>query len=240
MKKLLKRILIFSLSSFVILLALVLLIDKLLLPWYVSAEEYQVPDLVGKQKDEAVQLLESAGLNPILEGPRYDAEYPKDHVIFQKPLPGTNVKEGRRIYLFISGGESLIKVPLLFGKTYRDSKVTIERLGLVLGEVEETRSEMPAGRIIEQDPVEGIDVPRGTEIKLKVSIGPKMGMIRIPNLLGKPYKEAETLLRRNSLRFGKVTYLDSPSLLPNTIIDQYPAENKLVAVGDSVDVVVTK
>lgn len=240
MKKILKKIIFIPLAALVIFLALILLIDKVAFPWYVSAEQFEVPSVVGKNKEEAVKLLTDLGLNPILEGPRYDAEYPKDHVIFQKPNSGVVVKEGRRIYLFISGGESLIKVPTLFGKTYRDTKITIERLGLILGEVEEVRSEMPAGRIIEQEPVEGIDVPKGTEVKLKVSVGPKIGMIRIPNLLGKSLKEAEALLRRNSLRFGKTTYLTSPSLLPNTVIDQYPGENKLVAVGDSVDVVLTK
>lgn len=240
MKKILKKLFYIPLIALVILLALILLVDKVAFPWYVSAPEYDVPNVVGLNKDEAIKILSELNLNPILEGPRYDARYPKDHVIFQKPNSGVLVKEGRRIYLFVSGGESLIKMPLLFGKTFRDTKVTIERLGLVLGEVEEVKSEMPAGRIIEQEPTEGIDVPKGTEVLLKVSVGPKIGMIRIPNLLGKPFKEAETLLRRNSLRIGKKTFLTSPSLLPNTIIDQYPGENKLVVVGDSVDVVITK
>ena len=240
MKKIFNKIIYIPLSIIVIVLALILLFDKMIMPWYVDAPVYELPDVVGKHKDEALEILKKNILKPVLEGPRYDANYPKDHVIFQKPVAGMSVKEGRRVYLFISGGESLIKVPLLFGKTSRDAKITVERLGLVLGEVEEVRSEMPAGRIIEQDPVEGIDVPKGSEITLKVSVGPKLGMIRIPNLLGKSYKDAENMLKRNSLRFGKINYLESPSLLPNTIIDQYPGENKLVAVGDSVDVVVTK
>ncbi|MBU1098829.1 MAG: PASTA domain-containing protein [Bacteroidetes bacterium] len=240
MKKYLKKIVIVPVIGLVIILALILLIDKVAFPWYVSAPEYDVPNVVGLNKDEAIKVLTELNLNPILQGPRYDARYPKDHVIFQKPSSGVMVKEGRRIYLFVSGGESLIKMPLLFGKTFRDTKVTIERLGLILGEVEEVKSEMPAGRIIEQHPLEGVDIPKGTAVDLKVSYGPKIGMIRIPNLLGKSFREAETLLKRNSLRIGKTTFLTSPSLLPNTIIDQYPGENKLVAVGDSVDVVITK
>lgn len=240
MKKFFKKIFLITASILVIVLAAVLVTDKLILPWYVSGEEVIVPNLIGKSKAEAIRILEELDLNPILENPRYDERFPKDAVIVHNPKAGKNVKVGRRVYLYISGGESLLKVPSFFGKTLRDSKVTIERLGLTLGEVVETKSEMPADRVIEQEPVEGTNVSAGTKITLMISIGPQIGMIRIPNILGKSFRDAEELLKRNSLKLGKITYLESPSLLPNTIIDQYPGEDKLVAVGDSIDIVITK
>ena len=52
--------------------------------------------------------------------------------------------------------------------------------------------------------------------------------------------DAETILRNISLRVGNKTYINSPTLLPNTIVDQQPAENNLVNLGDSVNVVLTQ
>lgn len=240
MKKLLKKILTVPAIIVLAIIMLVLIVDNVVLPWYVSAPEKAIPNVVGLQKDDAINILKENQLNPILGEPRYDMQFPKDHIIFQKPDAGVIVKEGRRVYLFISGGEPLIKVPTLVGKTYRDAKVTIERLGLVVGETESIRSEFPANTVVNQEPHEGENIAKGSSIDIKISTGPKIGMIRVPNILAKSLGTAETILRRNSLRIGKINYLESPALLPNTIIDQYPSEDKLVSIGDSVDVVVTK
>ncbi|MDP3442998.1 MAG: PASTA domain-containing protein, partial [Ignavibacteria bacterium] len=58
--------------------------------------------------------------------------------------------------------------------------------------------------------------------------------------LGKSLAEAENILRLNSLRIGTKTYIYSNTLLPNTIVDQQPSENSIIAVGDSVSVVLSQ
>ncbi len=228
--------------SIIILLGLItiLIADNFVLPWFVEETEITVPDLVGMHKDQAVKTLKELNLNPIEEGPRFDESFEKDHVMFHNPAPGRKVKINRRIYLFVSGGEPLIKMPSLIGKTLRDAQITIERLGLFTGEVVETRSEFPANTVIRQDIEEGVTLPKGDTISLQVSVGPKVGMVRVPNVLGKSLKEAERILRRNSLKLGKQLYIATPNLLPNTVIEQYPGEQKLVNYGDSVDVTLTK
>ena len=80
----------------------------------------------------------------------------------------------------------------------------------------------------------------GSAINVKVSLGPQIGMIRVPNILGKSLKEAEGILKYNSLRVGFRTYINSSTLLPNTVVDQQPSENTLVPIGDSVNVVLTQ
>lgn len=217
-----------------------IIFDKAIMPWYVSAEEVVVPDFVGQTKESALQALKDLGLKPIEEGPKYDENIPKDHIIFQTPKPGSTVKVGRRIYLYISGGDPLIKMPSLLGKTVRDAKITVERLGLVIDTLLNVRSEFPAKTVVEQSINEGEFLAKGDSVTLKISIGPQVGMVRVPNLISKSLSEAEKILRDLSLRIGKKTYLSSPNLLPNTVIDQYPSEDKLVSYGDSVDVVLTQ
>ena len=240
MKKLSKKI--FVIPTVIVLTVVVLLIilDVIILPIYVSAEEYTVPNVIGTQKDEAIRILSDLKLNPIVTTSRYDEKYPKDHVIFQKPFPNSTVKEGRRIYLTISGGEQIIEVPNLINKTIRDAKITLERYGLMLGKVDSVESEFPPNIICEQEFLEGRQVTRGTAIGLKISLGPKLGMIRVPNILGRSLNEAEKILKSNSLKVGIKTYITSTTLLPNTVIDQQPSEGELVPLSDSVNVVLSQ
>jgi len=221
-------------------LVFLLVIDYILLPLYVSGREHQVPNVVGKQKEEAIKILEDAGLNPIVQTSRFDQKYQKDHVIFQNPESNKTVKTNRRVYLTISGGNPQIPMPSLIGKTIRDATITLERVGLTIGKIDSIESEFPAGTVVEQQIFQGREITKGSSVNFKMSVGPQVGMIRVPNLLGKPLFEAESILKNNSLKLGSRTYIHSPSLLPNTVADQQPSENTLIKVGDSVNVVLTQ
>lgn len=215
-------------------------IDYILLPLYVSGSEHQVPNVVGKQKDEAIKILEDAGLNPVVQTSRYDQKYQKDHVIFQNPAPNLIVKSNRRIYLTISGGEPQIPMPSLIGKTIRDATVTLERLGLSIGKIDSVESEFPAGIIVEQQYFQGKEISKGSAVNFKLSIGPQIGMVRVPSLFGQTLSEAEKILKNNSLRVGNKVYIFSQNYLPNTVVDQYPSINTLTKIGDSVTVTLTR
>jgi len=240
MKHIIKKIALWSILFFTLLAIIVFIVDIFIMPAYVKSEEVVVPNLVGKHKDEAGKILTDSNLQTILEGPRYDDRFPVDHVIFQKPEAGSLVKENRRIYIFISGGNPLTKMPNLINKTLRDAKVTIERLGFILDKVSEVKSEETPNSIVAQYPKEGTNLQRGARISLNVSIGPNIGMVRVPDLYGLSLKEARIMLQKNSLILGKINYEVSRDLLPNTVITQYPAKNNLINIGESVDLFITK
>lgn len=240
MKTIFKKFVIYSSILLVVAIGIFFLVDSVIMPSVVESVEHELPDFEGLTKDDAVSTLQSLNLNPVVEGPRYDERVPKDHVIFQNPRPGTMVKENRRIYIYVSGGDPLISMPDLNGKTIRDALVTVNRLGLIMGEVEQVRSEYPRDLIIGQNFEPGTRLAKGDTISLQVSVGPQVGKIRVPNIIGEVVATGERKLRDNSLRLGKITYIASKSLLPNTIIEQYPSPDELVPYGDSVDVFVAK
>jgi len=217
----------------------IIIIDSIILPYYVSSNELKVPNVIGKHKDEAIRILRELNLTPIINTSRYDEKYDKDYIIFQKPLPNTYVKENRKIYLTISGGLQTVKMPYLINKSVRDAQIILQKLGLTIDTLEQITSEFPPNTIAEQQFPEGKDLPVGTKVRLKVSMGPQLGKIKVPNLIGKSLVEAEKILRNYSLTIGLKTYIYSKSLLPNTIVDQQPSENTLVNAGDSINVVIT-
>lgn len=235
-----KKILLWAAYIFIPLAAFLLLIDLVILPWYVDEPTLQVPDVVGQQQEFAMENLKENNLNPIIESTRYDKDFAEGAVIYQKPSAGSTVKVNRRVYLVISGGNPLIQIPDLEGKTLRDAKLSAERLGLAIGEIIEKRSEFPADIVVDQSIESGENVESGTLIDLTVSIGPRVGMIRVPNILGKPLNSAKRLLIENSLRLGKIEYQTSDKLLPNTVLAQNPVENTLLPASDSVDVVISR
>ena len=223
------------------LFAIVLLLDNVILPWYVSSPIEKVPDIVGKNETDAVNLLESQDLEPVIADTTYDENFPEGSIIFQRPRAGETVKEGRRVYLFVSGGEPIVHVPLLTGKSVRDAKFSLERLGLKLGNIDQEPSDYPKDMIYDQQYTEGTPIKKGESVNVTVSGGTmQTGNIEVPDLIGKSLTEAEKILADGSLKVGKINYQPSFSLLPNTILDQYPSKGNKVNAGDAIDLFVTK
>jgi serine/threonine-protein kinase len=233
----LTRKLLYTLLGFVI---FILLLDNLIMPWYVSSTETSVPQVVGLQVSDAITLLEKDGFEPILSDTSYGLQVPVGAIFFQKPDAGAIVKEGRTVYLFVSGGVKIIPVPMLKGKSILDAKFALERLGLKLGRVESIPSSHPEDMIFDQQYAEGTMLKQGEFVEVTISAGRGGGSIIVPDLIGKSLTEARMILADSSLIIGKINYQPSATLLPNTILDQYPSSGNSLNPGNAVDLFVTK
>jgi beta-lactam-binding protein with PASTA domain len=218
----------------------ILLMNNVVMPWYVNSPEKSVPKVVGLDVSQAEKILDENDLVAVIGDTTYDASVPKDHVMLQKPNAGEIVKVGRRIYLFVSGGEPIVSVPNLKGKSIRDAKFALERLGLSLGQIDDVPSDNPKDMIFDQQYAEGTKLQRGTRVGVTISVGSNEGLLSVPDLIGKSLVEAQKILADSSLNVGKINYQSSFSLLPNTIVDQYPSKGSKVNPGSSVDLFVTK
>ncbi|MDZ7623980.1 MAG: PASTA domain-containing protein [Ignavibacteriaceae bacterium] len=231
------RKILYALLGFVI---LILLLDNLIMPWIVSSPETTVPQVVGLQVSEAVNILEADGFEPLISDTSYGLQVPVGAIFFQKPDAGAVVKEGRTVYLFVSGGVSTITVPQLKGKSILDAKFALERLGLKLGRVERIPSSHPEDMIFDQQYAEGTLLKQGEFVGVTISVGRGGGSIIVPDLIGKSLTEARKILADSSLIIGKINYQPSSTLLPNTILDQYPSSGNSLNSGNAVDLFVTK
>lgn len=223
-----------------ILIAIILLFDFILMPLYVSGSEINVPNVVGMTEEEAFQTLEEADFHPAIADTSFGVSLPPGRVFLQKPESNKLVKEGRTIYLFISGGEQIISVPLLKGKSVRDARLSLERIGLKLGMIEESASTHPKDMVYDQQFAEGTKIRKGQSVGISVSIGKGDGEIVVPDLIGKSLTEATKIILDSTLTLGKVNYQISSTLLPNTVLDQYPAPGNKLNSGNTVDLFITK
>jgi serine/threonine-protein kinase len=224
------------------LVVLFLLLNYIALPLYVNhGSRLVVPRLVGVPVEQAMAMLDSTRLQGVKGETRPDPSYPTGTVVLQYPQPGALVKEGRRIYLTLSGGDVQVSVPLLRGKSVRDARFALERNGLQLGSVNlEPSDTFPENTIVEQSVAADRQVVKGSSIAVVVSRGKTQQEIVIPSVIGKSLSEAEKMLHSAGLRVGIVTTQPSFDLLPNTVVDQFPRPGDAGKPGQEVDLFIVR
>lgn len=225
-----------------VLMGLFLLLNYVVLPLYVNhGSRLTVPSVVGLTLEQARSALDSASLQAVEADTRPDPEMPAGTVIAQNPTEYAVVKEGRRVYLTISGGEVQVYVPLLRGRSMREARFTLERHGLRLGEITLVSAEgFPENTIVDQSIAADTKVTKGSRVGLSVSSGRGASETTVPQVTGKMINEAEKILLQAGLRIGQVNYQPSFDLVPNTIVDQFPRAGEAARQGDAVDLFVVK
>jgi serine/threonine-protein kinase len=224
------------------LVALFLMFNYVIMPWYVyHGGTLTVPDVLKMQFADAEKTLDDIGLVPVASDTILDNNHPVGAVISQNPRPGAVVKYGRRIYLTVCGGEVLVAVPTLRGRSVRDALFALERNGLKAGEVIQVPSDSsPVNTIMSQTIPPGERVKKGTQVGITVSTGSLTRTIEVPNLEGKSLADAEKILEYFGLALGKVAYQLNPEVLPNTVVGQIPTAGAHVDSGRTVDLFVVK
>ncbi|MBE2255050.1 MAG: PASTA domain-containing protein [Ignavibacteria bacterium] len=228
--------------TLVIVLGLLFLFNSVLMPWYVKhTNTTLVPDVTGLNFIEAKQKIEAVGLEVKQGDVKYDESKPIGLVLEQNPPGGQEVKMDRRIYLTVCGGEQLVEVPRLIGRSLRDAKFTLEQRNLQIGEIVRKFSfDIPEEFIVSQVVQPGSKVRKNTKIDLILSNGPELGNLRIPDLIGKKLEEAKKLITDSKLKIGKINYISSNDVPPGQVLDQYPKKEKSAVENTSVDLFISK
>ncbi|MBK9248976.1 MAG: PASTA domain-containing protein [Ignavibacteria bacterium] len=224
-----------------ILFILTFLADKIILPLIVhSNSTVKVPNVLGKSIDEARIMLGQSKLE--VQGIREVAndKAPKGTIINQLPYPDAEVKEERRVYLTVSKGKEIVRVPTLIGKTLRDARVALLRLGLQIGTTTYEFSET-----MQQDLVSEQSVPAGGEAQFNEAISVVLSrgsesQITVPDLVNGTMDEAREKLLEAGLILGEVTDVHDDTYMGETILNQNPAAGTIVPKNTPVRVSVTK
>ena len=74
-----------------------------------SEDTVIVPDLVGKDVVSALELLTDLHLNTKVSGSEYSPQFPKNHVVFQEPDAGSEIKKDRDVRIIISKGPLILR-----------------------------------------------------------------------------------------------------------------------------------
>ncbi|GEO09856.1 hypothetical protein SAE01_23520 [Segetibacter aerophilus] len=168
-----------------------------------------MPSVVGKSVDAARKLLEDKGFEVEIQDSLYIDTFPKLAVIKQTPGGDATVKVNRTIYLTINRAQPpLVEMPNLVGFSLRNAQMYLENLGLHLGDTT-FRPDIAKNSVLEQlynnEPIKaGTKIFMGSTISFILGNGIGDLEIGVPDLMGKQYSQARSLLRSMDINFTPV------------------------------------
>ncbi|MGQ9464693.1 MAG: PASTA domain-containing protein [bacterium] len=233
-----KRFLIYVIIILIFFVIGILLANFLIMPILVrQGVEVIVPNVCNLPLDSATIILKKAGLQSVVTERRYDRIIEQGRIIIQEPLPDTKVKKGRIINLSVSLGVEKITIPVITGLEFAKAQQILERLGLVISDIDSIYSDsIGKGKIIRTIPEAEIEVKKGDEIKIIISKGI---VLKAPNLIGLKLDEAKNILKKLNLVLGTVNEIEG-SGEKGTVIVQNPQPEQVVDAGDTINLMIVK
>lgn len=200
-----------------------------------------VPDLVGKDVVYALKLLTDLGLNTKVSGYEYRPDIAKDHVAFQEPHAGAEIKKDRDVRIVVSKGPQTVVMPNLLNTDIREAKIIMDENGLAQGVMSETFAKQTRrGEVIGQVPDPGQVVNRGARVDLLTSLGPRPVRFKMPRLNGMAPEDAIVIVERSQLNLGRIHYVQKSDAAMNIVIGQNPRSGYPVASGTLVELTVNR
>jgi serine/threonine-protein kinase len=183
-----------------------------------------VPDLTGKNLEDAGKVSRDAGLSLLVEKgrERFDEKVPPHAVLLQSPGVGSFVKPGQTVRVVLSLGPRSIRVPDLLGLSARAASVSLTRASLRLGEVStDSDGVRPAG-IWSQYPPPESPATDSTVVSVLTSRGARDSLFVMPDLVGRDGEHEKERLEKIGFRVGAIHYEAYEGIAPDTILKQYP------------------
>ena len=106
-----------------------------------SEDTVIVPDLVGKDVVYALEFLTDLELNTKVKGSEFSDEFPKNHVTFQDPQSGAEIKKGRDVRIIISKGPKRISMPNLVSLSIQQARLILEENDVCQGEISQAHDQ---------------------------------------------------------------------------------------------------
>jgi beta-lactam-binding protein with PASTA domain len=242
-----KKILINLLIIFGISVFLGFLFLKVYLPLYTNhGDTVSVPDVSGFEYQEALDILESSGLQyQVSVDSGFSMDLPALAIIKQIPDPNSQVKTGRKIYLTLNARNApLIKMPNLVNMPLKNVQEILANLGLERGDIIFV-PDIGFNVVLEQryrgvSIREGFEIPKGAQVDLVVGDGMGNQLLLVPNLVGMDEEDAEFLILGSGLRVGNKSYSATDTEPTGKVFLQSPAAGTEIKTGDPVDIWVAK
>jgi eukaryotic-like serine/threonine-protein kinase len=192
-----------------------------------------VPNVVGRNRDEAVATLTGEGLEPnVVE---VNSLQPVGTVLATAPKAGTEVIEGTIIRVNVSKGPKPVAVPNVVGSPFESAESQLRGLGFAVAS-EEVESDEPAGVVVGQNPAAGAQAAKGSAVTLQVSAGPTTS--QIPDVTSQTESDAAAQLQASGFQVQVVEEIvDSPDL-DGRVLSQDPEGGTEADEGSTVVIVV--
>lgn len=191
-------------------------------------KDVEVPNFVGMNYDLAKQKAGQLGLT-LEVGDRVNSAEDIDNVVEQKTAEGRKVKKGEVIVVYLSDGPGEIDFDEYIGMKADKAEEKLKAKGYKITTEEKSDTEIAEGCVISIK-------QKGSKLTVYVSKGYEDMEVIVPYLVGKKIDAAQQLLLKNTLKMGKVEYVESDIYEPGTVINQSIASGESVKAKTEVNV----
>ena len=206
-----------------------------------SEDTVIVPDLVGKEVVSALELLTDLHLNTKVSGSEYSPQFPKNHVTFQEPEAGSEIKKDRDVRIMISKGTRNILMPNLVALSEQQARMIMEENGISRGHLSRTFNQNIAkDQIMAQVPAPGVMITRGASVDILVSMGDRAAELKMPDLSGLTLDEAVFRVEKNNLAVGAIQSQFIKQKPHNIVIRQEPLAGYRVIENSPVHLIINR
>ena len=200
----------------------------------------EVPNVVGLPQADAEDQLRAAGLQANILGSRQDEDLPVSHVVQSDPAPGARVDANTSVGLIISSGPPAVELPDVTGLPVDEAVNTLREAGFEVERKAGWGGDVPADRVISQDPTGGVRISRKSRVTIVISTGP---VIPVNANLGDKIELVEAEQTQRTLRPGETLQLTLRWRARQPIDQSYvvfvhvtPPDGPILAQRDSVPV----
>jgi serine/threonine-protein kinase len=202
-----------------------------------GVEKIDVPDVVGKTQEEAVNALTAAGLKTKVTTAE-DPNAAEGTVAIQQPGAGEKVLKDAEITITVSKGKGEEIVPDVEGQALAAAQQALQDAGFRIGGPKKVASStVPAGDVISTDPAGGSSVKKGSVVTITVSTG--VQQVTVPSVIGQQEATATNSLSAKGFDVNVVTTpVTAASGKVGRVTAQTPAGGGTAASGSTVTITV--
>ncbi|MBO0691451.1 MAG: Stk1 family PASTA domain-containing Ser/Thr kinase [Acidimicrobiaceae bacterium] len=194
-----------------------------------------VPDVVGKDQQDATAALEHAGFKVTVVTAHSDT-VAQGLVIRTNPPGHSQEARGSEVQLTVSTGKRTEVIPSLVGKSPTEAGNTLGDLGLTSLQLTEASDTVPTGQVTRTSPPAGTVVAAGTTVTVYVSTGP--AQVRVPSVVGNTQAQAQNALSNAGLTPQFTTQPVGDPTQNGLVQSQNPAGGNQANQGSTVQVVI--
>lgn len=196
-------------------------------------QQFEVPALKGKTRDQALQALVGAGLTAGAITETYD-KAAAGTVISQGAAVGSTLTKGAAVDFVLSRGVEPSALPSVVGQRQLDARRALASAGFKVKLTEDYSASVPAGSVISQDPASG-QAERGSTVAIVVSKG--VQQVLVPDV-----RRLTTEAATEKLQALGLAVTDAPSPTPasvaGTVVSTDPVAGRRVDAGSRVTIYV--
>jgi serine/threonine-protein kinase len=198
--------------------------------------DVRVPDLVGREVEDATNALQSIGLEIVVDDPTPNPSIPANQIFETNPPGDALAAPGTLVRVLVSGGRPAVPVPDVAGLQQAEAERILREAGFELSPpLEQASADVPSGTAISTNPPADEELSPDTPVQLVVSTGPPP--FTLTRVIGLSENDAVGQLQALGLQVEVTRRFSTAS--DGQVLDQTPDGGIQVRAGDTVTLVVS-